>query len=568
MKRREFIGTMAAVAATPATILADAPKPILKLGLITDTHVRKTRKSCAKVAKAWKLFRDEGVDVVANVGDIADMHYPTGYTAYSQVVEEAWPRNLPDHPREIYVFAWHDCYRYRGDPSRSTPKWREAFAEAAELLKSPNGLYDSFELKGYPFVVVPQRVDFKEYERLLSEAVAKHPGKPVFVFDHIPPLETVYNSRIWGDKRRLDLLKKFPSVVDITGHVHQSLRVESSIWQGDFTVVNCGCLDVWGGKLVGTAPFSKHSYGALVMDVYPDRLVVRRFDIRTKKEICADARWIVPLPFCAATAPYATARRVKTEPVAEFAAGTELKAVPDAVPFTRFNLTFPEARGRGAFEYRVEIERKAGGKWVPYTRQDIFSDFWLEDFEKRGPAVHSFPAAYFTTGETVRFRVTPVNAFGRCGKPIFAETTVPERKSDATLVWESKNPMKDCPCMTGLKNGEPLKLVDGFYEHVSHEARLIFPKGVWDGPAGTKFRFTVDMRMIQPGGGQWTLVLRNPEPLQNANSRIATPKGDSGLQKYVIEFTKTDERFNYYFLVREGTPGRIRFENVKIEKIS
>jgi hypothetical protein len=242
--------------------------------------------------------------------------------------------------------------------------------------------------------------------------------------------------------------------------------------------------------------------------------------------------------------------------------------VPDAVPFTRFNLTFPEARGRGAFEYRVEIERKAGGKWVPYTRQDIFSDFWLEDFEKRGPAVHSFPAAYFTTGETVRFRVTPVNAFGRYGKPIFAETTVPERKSDATLVWESKNPMKDCPCMTGLKNGEPLKLVDGFYEHVSHEARLIFPKGVWDGPAGTKFRFTVDMRMIQPGGGQWTLVLRNPEPLQNANSRIATPKGDSGLQKYVIEFTKTDEKFNYYFLVREGTPGKIRFENVKIEKIS
>lgn len=89
--------------------------------------------------------------------------------------------------------------------------------------------------------------------------------------------------------------------------------------------------------------------------------------------------------------------------------------------------------------------------------------------------------------------------------------------------------MEDCPCRTGLKGGKPLKrLGDGFYEHAKHEARLVFPKGVWDGPAGTRFRFTIGLRMIQPGGGQWTLVLRNPKPLTNANQRIATPKGDSG----------------------------------------
>ena len=97
---------------------------------------------------------------------------------------------------------------------------------------------------------------------------------------------------------------------------------------------------------------------------------------------------------------------------------------------------------------------------------------------------------------------------------------------------------------------------------------MFFPKGVWDGPAGTKFRFTIDMRMIQPGGGQWTLVLRNPTPLQNANQRIATPKGDSGLQRYVIEFEKPKAEYDYYFLVREGTPGKIRFERVEIEKLA
>jgi hypothetical protein len=73
--------------------------------------------------------------------------------------------------------------------------------------------------------------------------------------------------------------------------------------------------------------------------------------------------------------------------------------------------------------------------------------------------------------------------------------------------------------------------------------------------------------MIQRGGGQWTLVLRNPKPLTNANQRIATPKGDSGLQRHVIELEKPKAEYDYYFLVREGTPGKIRFEHVSIERI-
>ena len=64
------------------------------------------------------------------------------------------------------------------------------------------------------------------------------------------------------------------------------------------------------------------------------------------------------------------------------------------------------------------------------------------------------------------------------------------------------------------------------------------------------------------------LVLRNPKPLTNANQRIATPKGDSGLQRYVIEFEKPKDEYDYFFLVREGTPGKIRFEYVQIERLS
>ena len=75
------------------------------------------------------------------------------------------------------------------------------------------------------------------------------------------------------------------------------------------------------------------------------------------------------------------------------------------------------------------------------------------------------------------------------------------------------------------------------------------------------------MQMIQDHSKRWTLCLRNPKPLTNANNRISTEGGDSGVQRYVITFSKAKDFFNYYLLIREGRKGKIRFDYVKIERI-
>ena len=111
MKRREFLGSFAATAVLPL-YSGTAEKPVMRMGFITDTHVKNNKASCAKVGKAWKLFKRERCDVVANLGDIADIHYPKGYAGYSDTVEEIWPRSAKDHPREIYVFAWHASFQF------------------------------------------------------------------------------------------------------------------------------------------------------------------------------------------------------------------------------------------------------------------------------------------------------------------------------------------------------------------------------------------------------------------------------------------------------------------------
>jgi hypothetical protein len=63
------------------------------------------------------------------------------------------------------------------------------------------------------------------------------------------------------------------------------------------------------------------------------------------------------------------------------------------------------------------------------------------------------------------------------------------------------------------------------------------------------------------------MVLRNPNPLKNANNRIMTPSGDSGSLRYIIDFSKVSASYFYYLLVREGGTGKIRFDYVRIERI-
>ena len=180
--RRGFIGGLAAAAACPA--LADGEKPLFKVGLVTDTHVRTTRKSCERVELAYQLFKKHGVEMIVNCGDIADKFYPEGYAHYSAVRRETYP-DPATAPRELYVWANHDRMDYPEDDSKNPLL---AFPKVKELLGIPNEAYDEISHKGFTFLVFPQWLDAKRYESMIAKACAANPGKPVFIFDHVPPM--------------------------------------------------------------------------------------------------------------------------------------------------------------------------------------------------------------------------------------------------------------------------------------------------------------------------------------------------------------------------------------------
>ena len=91
------------------TVLWAAEEPIMRVAVITDTHVKEKPESAALVHEASKLFRQHKVDVVINCGDIADHYNEKAYKHYRNAVAAAYGREKL--PVEFFAYANHDLLR-------------------------------------------------------------------------------------------------------------------------------------------------------------------------------------------------------------------------------------------------------------------------------------------------------------------------------------------------------------------------------------------------------------------------------------------------------------------------
>ncbi len=528
-------------------------KPLLRAGVTTDTHVTPNPKSVTKLRAALNLFKQHKVDVVINLGDVADKHHPEAYRHYRNTVKEIYPQGI----KEIFAYANHDVNP--GLPGLPRPIPYSMVKKALEITHEPIA---EIVLNGVVFVTFPETMDSLEtYEKHLTAAAQKHPGKPLFVLSHRPPYNTTYNSLVWAQPGKEKIFEKFPQIIHLCGHVHNDVHNELCIWQGSYTAVDTGCISGWGGEVEGTIPPGKSASAVLIMEVYQDKVLFHRLNCLTGKVIAEP--WCVPLPHDPKNAPYRFETRKKASVAPEFPEKSRIRAFFDPEKFEHVNLRFTAASPqKDVFKYEIFVKDKVSGKII--NRQEIFGDFYRDEPVKT--TGHIISSGYFEDGREYILEVVPFNFFGKRGKPLQTTFTAPE-KVKWTTVFECKDPMKTLEFKTGLADGEKLDIKDGFYIHNVEEARLIFPDKVWEGKRGTRFRFTIDMYTRQGDLEKWTLVLRNPQPMVNAKARLYTQNGDIGVRRYVIEFTKAAADYNYYFLVREGDTGEIRFDYVKIERL-
>jgi len=558
--KRRLVAVLLAWSTLVPAFAADHGKdgaPLWSAGIVTDTHVYRTRESCKYVKMACELFAERNVDLFIHCGDIADRHFPEAYPILRELTDAAFPSKKQ---QKVWVYANHDRIDRKGEP------WEAVMADVRRLLGDTHAFHELIDFRGWPVLVFPQEIDVKRAEAMLTDACARFPGKPVFVVDHVPPIFTTDDTATWGNYARRRLYSKFPRAIVINGHVHGSLRNERNIWQGEFTCVNAGCLEVWQGHAVGAAPKSKRNYGALVMEVFADRVVFRRFDVRTKTEYAPDEAWTVPLPFDPSTAPYRPEVRAAREVVPQFPAGAKLSLKADA-PFAALEMTFPQATcAHGTYLYKVQVTTPKG---EPLSRADLFGQFYLPEAEREKILVRNISAGYFDSGKCYRVRITPCNCFGGGGRPLGATFMAPAASDGAVVTFESEDPAKDCPFFDWRTGGKRIApSADGWFDFGDSESnRLELPAEAWKGGQGSRFRFTVDLQTEQTTPRTWTLNLLNLDPVFAACARVATPEGKSGKTRYVMEFAKRSAQHAYHLMVGEGKRGRIRFDHLKVERI-
>ena len=533
-----------------AVVSLCAEEPVLRAGFITDTHIGATAESCAHVRKAFEVFRDQKVDLIVHLGDIANVHNPAGYRHYRNIFNDVFAERKPE---QIFAYAGHDAIGFKDVD--------EAYRIVEKEIGATNSIYAKRVLKGYPFLAFRQSAAPAKFEEEIKAAELEFPGKPIFVLNHEPPVNTTYHSITWGSRKLRPVLEKHPRVVQFTGHAHSSVRDERNIWQGKFTSISAGCLQNWAGVLVGTAPGGKVSDGMLLMEIYPEKLVIRRFEYGTGREYRPDKRWIVPLPFDEKTAPYAPARRYAETPAPEFAPGTTLKYEwKDGL-----SLHYPEALNEVA-EYRIDIEKiSADGKWVPFARYDQFSGFYL----KNPPADWNvvLNPGYFTPGNKYRVSVYPMSYWHKCGKPLTAELIAPEQ-TVPEKVLEIADPMKELQFLSS-RTRKPVPVKDGFYALRDVEAaNLVLPDDFWEGEfKKARYRLIVDFHADQSLDVPWVMLVLDPKTNTRMTSRVGTVPGNVGVRRYVVEFNKYLKEMHCELQLRGGGPGKVRFEKVRLERI-
>jgi len=542
------------------TFLGEMERPVLKVGLLSDTHVRSDPRTLARTREAFKVFRTQGVDVVAHLGDIAEWCYPEAYANYRAAMDEAFP---PDgkRPQFLYAFGNHDALK---PPEESGPRLQDlpaAFRTLRARLDIQHGYTDLKVIAGYPFLIFPETltgdIDLSAYERKIAETCERFPDRPVFVLEHPPAYDTVYNS--WfDDPRRRAVLDRFPQVVEIAGHKHSSVNNERSIWQGTFTAIQASGLEEWYGLNVGTHPVAKQGWGVIVLEVFPNRLVFRRYDVRDGVEYRPEVPWTVSLPFAAsAQAPYSVSVRRAQERPASFAPGARPTVTPDGTPFSSVTVRFPTVtRPEDVQDYRVTIARQADGRWTDFALADVFGDFSERPQDRTGERKVSFDAVFFEPGETYRLSVTPRGFFGMSGQPISCVWTAPQ-KARAEVVWECANPM-DTQTVVGAGRRE-----NGWFVSEGGEVRIDLPPGIVRGRTGDRFRFTADVRIDQascPVGAAFGVV-----PQVRWNRGVLTAKEPTQALRYTVTEPFGEGASEWAF--RLGGPGkrRIRFERLMVE---
>ena len=422
-------------------LLGAAETPRLKIAVTSDIHAQ-----WKVLEKVYAFLASKNPDVVLFGGDLASsVADAQSYKTYIDIYNRHFSKKVPQ-PVHIPIPGNHDFWAPKGKKrlpaQESLKKFFNTMGMEARWLQH-------HVVKGYTFIGVSATdekgenkhtpAEIKEVSDLIGKAEKAAPGKPVFVLTHCPPAFTMSGSNFRKKPEntqswywRYDLIRQMltghPQAVSLSGHTHLALQDERAIWQGEFTAVSVGVLPRVSPKMPGKMPgtfrpgLATRGRNFTYIEVFEKYMLIYRYDANNLKEIKPAKRWRVELPYDPAKAVY-TDKRIQKAVAPEFAPGAKAEIFANhKFYFIRLDRAkHPDMVH--AYKVKLNFDDKKYKPLEFYVVSDFFSPR-----KGRRPLLQFPRNIRVVPGATGTMEITPVETFGKEGKPLVVKFTVPEKK--------------------------------------------------------------------------------------------------------------------------------------------
>lgn len=472
MDRRDFLRSGALFAGalcldlrSLAQAVTTMGQPRLRVGILSDIHIRLER-DLPVLERTFRYFRDREVDAVLIAGDMAD----TGLERQMRLVASTWFKVFPKdrlpngrHVERLFVYGNHDIegHHYgtitealQGD-DRATTLAREAICDRREQLWKKY-YHEKFqpiylkEVRGYKFV----GAHWTNWQNTpgLQEFLDAHASelrgeRPFFYFQHPHPKNTCSGKWAWGQDNGevTEALGHFPNCIAFSGHSHQILNDERTIWQGAFTSVGTASLSYtysFGGRentYIDSGPeyptqMPSVNQGdgkqGMVMTVYDSAVTLERWDFMYQRPLASN--WVIPLPLGGSAKPLSFEQRAREATAPQFAPGDQAtvtrargkdrKGKEQMQTTVHFPNVLKGRNGQRAFDYEVTMEEvMADVSRIACQKRVMSPHFYLSEEHDQGEVTCVFGEAEVPVNFPYRFIVRPCECFGKKGDPIYTD---------------------------------------------------------------------------------------------------------------------------------------------------
>lgn len=301
LSRRSFLCSGAAFASLGSLPLfasgkRDLKNPDLRVGVVSDVHIRNAGDERV-LLEVLRWYRNNRVDAVLVAGDVADYGLTWQLDAFMCAWRDVFPDDMIDGSRKvelIYVTGNHEYdiwQRIRGKMYKGEARL-EPYVFVKNIDREWQRIFgcdyaDTFvrDVKGYRFFCSNftgwnHAQNLAAVQGLFEREKASVPAdRPFFYMQHLPIKGTCGYAPGQADAMTA-FCSRYPNMVAITGHTHDSLADSRSFWSGDFTCVNAGTLQhVYLPKGMPERKIRNYPQG-LLLRVWPDFVHVERRDFK------------------------------------------------------------------------------------------------------------------------------------------------------------------------------------------------------------------------------------------------------------------------------------------------